>query len=359
MPMSKFQIVALTAISVALAACDHPPAPAQQARPVRAVVAQFSNGGETLSFTGQIRARDEVNLAFRLDGRVVERLVNVGDSVAANQVIGRINPQIQENDLRAARASLAAAQSTLTEARRNFWRQQELLAKGFASEARFDQARQAQEAAAAQVESAQAQLRTAQERMSYTELRATAAGTVIAVGAWPGEVVQAGQMVVQVALHGGRDAVFDMPAVTVRAGLREPTVDVALTDDASVKAIGQVREVAPQADPATRTYRVKVGLANAPEGMRLGATVTGRIQLSEPPCIKIPASALIEANGGPAVWVIDRESQTVALRSVQVQRYEVATVVIARGLEAGDVVVSAGVQALHPGQKIRLPGAVL
>src|SRR6202023_2296565 len=148
-----------------------------------------------------------------------------------------------------------------------------------------------------------------------------APGAVTAVGAESGEVVRAGQMVVQLARQGGRDAVFDVSEQMMRSGPRDPLVEIALTDDPKVRATGRVREVAPQADSATRTHQVKVGIIDPPEAMRLGATVTGRVKLSAPPGVEIPASALTEANGRPAVWVVDAQSQTVSLRNVDVLRH--------------------------------------
>ena len=126
-----------------------------------------------------------------------------------------------------------------------------------------------------------------------------------------------------------------------------------------MKATGRVREVSPQADPATRTYQVKVGIIDPPATMRLGTTVTGSIKLAALPGIEVPASALTEANGRPAVWVVDPRSLTVSQRNVDVLRYDAATVVISHGLEVGAVVVNAGVQMLRPGQKGRLLGASL
>ena len=166
-----------------------------------------------------------------------------------------------------------------------------------------------------------------------------------------------GRWLCRLAREGGRDAVFDVPEQLIRTGPRDPLVEIALTDDPQVKATGRVREVAPQADPATRTFQVKVGIIDPPEAMHLGSTVTGRIKLSAPPGVEVPASALTEADGRPAVWVVDPQSQTVALRNVDVLRYDPATVVISHGLETGDIVVTAGVQTLRPGQKVRLLGA--
>ena len=169
--------------------------------------------------------------------------------------------------------------------------------------------------------------------MSYTDLYADAEGTVTDKGAEPGEVVRAGQMIVKVARQGERDAVFDVPAQLIRTD-RDPVVQIALTDDPSVRTTGRVREIAPEADPTTRTFKVKVGLTKPPEAMRLGATVTGTIQLGSAPVIEVPASALTEASGRPAVWVVDPTSQTVALRNIDVSRYEPNSVVVAQGLDA-------------------------
>jgi RND family efflux transporter MFP subunit len=163
---------------------------------------------------------------------------------------------------------------------------------------------------------------------------------------------------VELAREGGRDAVFDVPEQLNRTGPRDPLVQIALTNDPTVRATGRVREVAPQADATTRTFQVKVGIIDPPQGMELGSTVTGRIKLSAPPGVEIPASALTEANGRPAVWVVDPQSKTVSLREVEVLRHDPATVVISQGLETGDLVVTAGVQTLRPGQKVQLLGAV-
>ena len=176
-----------------------------------------------------------------------------------------------------------------------------------------------------------------------------------AVGAEPGEVVSSGQMIVTIAREGERDAVFHVPASLIRRSPPDPRVEIALADETSVTTTGRVREVAPQADPATRTFEVKVTLDNAPAEMRLGATVIGTIQLESRLAIVLPASAMMESDGKPAVWIVT--NGVVALRQVQVLRYDTDTVVISGGLEDGEVIVTAGVQALRPGQRVKLLGA--
>jgi RND family efflux transporter MFP subunit len=356
--MFKPQILCAALIVATITGCDKPAPPTSQARPVRTVTVERGAEGETVSLTGHIRAKDQASLAFRLDGRMIERPVNVGDVLKAGQVVARLDPQIQKNGLNTAQANLASVEALLVQARLTFGRQQQLVKDGWTSRANFDEARQKLETAQGQVDAAQAQVRTAQEQLSYTVLSADAPGAVIAKGAEPGEVVHAGQMVVELAREGGRDTVFDVPEQLMRTGPRDPLVQIALTNDPTVRATGRVREVAPEADATTRTWQVKVGIIDPPQGMQLGSTVTGRIKLAAPPGVEVPASALTEANGRPAVWVVDPHNKTVSLREVDVLRHDPATVVISQGLETGDLVVTAGVQTLRPGQKVQILGAV-
>jgi RND family efflux transporter MFP subunit len=285
---------------------------------------------------------------------MIERSVNVGDQVGPGQIVAKLEPHDQLNALRTAEAGVAAAQARVNETQTNFDRQKMLLARDVASRAQFEQAEATLKTAQAQLETAKAQLKVAKDQVSHTELRADAPGIVTATGAEPGEVVQAGQMIVRVARKEGRDAVFDVPAQLLSSAPSDPVITVSLTDDPTVTAAGRVREISPQADPVTRTFEVKVGLTDPPVAMRLGSTVVGRMKLEPAPVIEIPASALTEFNRRPAVWVVDPSSLTVSLRNVGVARNDPATVAISQGLDTGEIVVTAGTQALHPGQKIRL-----
>nr|WP_255607566.1 efflux RND transporter periplasmic adaptor subunit [Ancylobacter sp. Lp-2] len=346
------------ALALATAACSQEEAAAPpQVRPVRVVTVTEAPASQSVSISGTVQAQDEASLAFRIGGRMIERLVNVGDQVKAGQTVARLDPQNALNTLRSAQAGLTAAEGRLVQASNHFDRQERLLQSGFTTRAIYDEARQGRLAAQAQVDDAQAQLKIAEDNVGYTELKADAPGVVTARGAEPGEVVQAGQMIVQLARQGGRDAVFDVSAQILRQVPAEPVIAVALSDNPAVTATGRVREVAPQADPVTRTFRVRVGLDNPPEAMRLGSSVTGRVEIESGAGMEVPASALTAANNQPAVWVVDPSTATVALRNVEVARFNPATVTIGSGLAVGDVVVTAGVQALYPGQKVRLLGA--
>jgi membrane fusion protein, multidrug efflux system len=328
-----------------------------QVRPVRTVTAQKSELGELVVLTGQVEAENEAALAFRIGGRIIERSAGVGDHVVPDQVLAKLDPQDELNALRSARAALSAAEGQLVEARNNFDRQSQLLDRGHTTRVLFDQAQQNLRSAQSREDDAQAQLEIAEDRVSFTELRANVTGTITARSAEAGEVVQPGQAVFRVARQEGRDAVFDVPAQVIRSAPPNPKITVTLTDDPSVKAEGRVRQVDPQADPVTRTFGVRVSLIDPPATMRLGATVTGSMRKKSTPGMSIPASALTRSNNQPAVWIVDPENLTVSLRVVEVQRFDPATVVVSDGLHEGDTVVTAGVQALHPGQKVRLLGA--
>ncbi|MDS4043108.1 MAG: efflux RND transporter periplasmic adaptor subunit [Candidatus Competibacter sp.] len=349
--LSAFALLAL------LAACKPVEEPEPEPiRPVRVTTVERQEGGETVSLTGQVEAQEEVNLSFRVGGRMIERSVNVGDRVRAGQVVARLESETPRNALRSARAELTAARARLVEAQNNFERHRSLLDRGFITRAMFDQAEQAYRTARAQVDSVQAQANIAETQLGYADLIAASSGTVTARRAEPGEVVAPGQPIIQLAREGGRDAVFNVPARIIETAPADAEVVVTLSSDPKVRTTGRVREVSPQADPVTRTFKVRIGLNDPPAAMRLGSTVTGSVQLGAGPGIEIPASALTAANQHPAVWVLDPASNTVSLRNIEVLRYGLARVAVAEGLQPGDIVVTAGVQTLRPGQQVRLLG---
>jgi membrane fusion protein, multidrug efflux system len=332
-------------------------ATAPQVRPVRTITVEKHEAGPPVTLTGRIEAEDQVALGFRISGRLLENKANLGDRVQPGQVLARLEPQNELNQLRSAEASVAAAQAQLTQAQSHFGRQDTLLKQGWVTRANWDQAKKALQTAQAQVDSAGAQLKAAQDLVSFTQLEADAPGVVTEVGPRAGAVVEAGRMIVKLARQDGRDAVFDATAQLIRSAPPDPQIVVSLTDDPAVTARGRIREVAPQADPVTRTFEVKVGLSDPPQAMRLGASVTGRMETEALPIINIPTSALTRFNQHPAVWIVDSSNFTVSVRNVEVLRYDPATVSVSQGLTTGDIVVTAGVQALHPGQKIRMLGS--
>jgi len=352
--------IAVSAVPALLAACQSQTEPAaSEIRAVRTVTVERRAPDVPITITGRIEALDEASLGFRISGRILENDLKLGEQVKPGQVLARLEPQNELNALRSAQAGLAAAEGQLTRARNHFERQEFLLARDVVSRATFDEAKQMLQTAQSRVDAAKAQLEVARDLVGFTELEADAPGVLTAVGPRAGEVVQTGQMIARIARKGGRDAVFEVPAQMIRSVPAEPEITVSLTDDPAVTAVGRIREVAPQANPQTRTFEVRVGLTDPPAAMRLGASVTGRVQMDVAPGIEIPATALTESAGQPAVWIVDPSTLTVSLRKIEVQRHDVSTVAISQGLDINDIVVVAGVRDLHRGQKVRLFGSEL
>jgi len=374
-------MLAVTTTMILMSGCQRAvETPAEGARPVRVTVIQESTSSEVIALTGTVQAQTEINQSFRIDGRLIERTVDIGDTVSPGQLIARLDPQNEESGLQGARAQLTAAQAQLVEARSNFVRMRDLVAEAAVSRAQFDRAEALLKTAEAQFEAVQEQVNLAQNRLSYTRLVSDVAGVVTARGPQPGEVVSAGRMIIQVARGDLRDAVFDVPgqikdrvnerlppnpAVTVSldkggkggaapATARPGDVTVSLVTAPDVTVTGRVREVSPRADPVTGTFAVRVQLINPPESMRLGTTVTGRVTMNAVTGITIPATALVRSDGRTAVWIVDPKASTVALQQIEVRGSDAVSVQVGSGLNPGDVVVTAGVQALRPGQKVRL-----
>src|SRR5258705_8034511 len=346
------QIVLVIAVTLPLGACSKEQPKKVEIRPVRVISVQHALSGDTITLTGQIQAKDQINLAFRIGGgRLQERNVTVGDPVTPGQIVARIEPQDFQNALRSAEADLASAQAVLANSKGTEGRQSELLSKGFTTQAQYDQAEQQRKTAQAQVESTRARLQNAKDNLTYTDLKSDVEGSVTAKGAEPGEIVAAGRMILQIAKQGDRYAVFNVPSQLIRQSPKDPEVTVSLSDDPTIVATGRVREVAPQADAATGTYVVKVALDNPPDAMRLGATIIGQVKIQSEPVIQLPGTALTQSEGKPAVWVVDPAKKTVSLLPVVVDHYDTSSVIVVDGLRDGDIVVTAVVQELGAAER--------
>ncbi|MGD9786103.1 MAG: efflux RND transporter periplasmic adaptor subunit [Hyphomicrobiaceae bacterium] len=329
-------------------------------RPVRTAIVEPRPIDDDRQAVGEIRARQESDLGFRVSGKVVSRAVDVGVTVKAGDLLARLDEQDYQNKLRSAEADVTSAEAVLTEAQANEDRQSQLLAKGVTTRTNYDAALRNRRSAEAQLESAKAALDLARDQLKYAELRADFEGIVTAVGAEPGQVVNTGQMVVRLAKPDGVDAVFNIAESAFRDRKPEdrPQVIVALLSNPSITSEGIVREVSPVADATTRTYQVKVTLTNPPPAMRFGSSVVGRLKAKTAPVVVLPGSALFDKDGKPAVWLFDAKNSEVSLKPVSVSRFEAGRVIIADGLAKGDIVVTAGVNRLRTGQKVRLLDAV-
>lgn len=343
----------LAACVLLLAGCvEEPERVPQPGRPVRVETIEALNLGDVVTVAGSIEAEQEVARAFRIGGRLAERPVNVGDQLVAGQLIARLDATSEEAAVEAARAGVAAAEGEVATARNAHDRHAELLERGFTTRARYDETQKALTIAEGRLTDAQAQLEIAEDRVAFTELRADTDGVVTARGAEPGEVVASGQMVVRIARDDGRDAVFDVPARLVHALAQAETIAIRLAEDPAVTAVGRVRLIAPEADPGTGTFEVRVGLEKAPAAMRLGTAVVGEVELQSTVVVVIPASALTRSERQPAVWLVDPEALTVSLQPIEILGFAPGTLTTSGGLYPSDIIVTAGTQALHPGQLV-------
>lgn len=324
---------------------------------VRVATAEVTDYAPKTSLTGVIAARTLNNLAFRVGGRVAERLVEVGQHVDKGTVLARLDPQEQESDLRSAQADLDAANASLTQASAAFERQKTLLAQGFTTRRDYDAADQALKVAQGSVEAAKSALANAQENLTFTELRAGAPGVVTARAVEAGQVVQAAQTVFTVAEDGDRDAVFNVQETLVVSTVPDPSVTLALVADPTVTAAGKVREISPAVDPASSSIRVKVGIPQTPAALPLGAAVVGTVSARSQKAIVLPAQALTSQGGKAAVWVLDPASKAVTITPVEIVAYDSGVIVVGKGLEAGQQVVTAGGQLLSPGDVVEVAEA--
>ena len=349
-----------------LAACSKPAPAPEPLRSVKVITVGETALGTGLEFSGEVRARIESRLGFRVAGKLLQRQAELGQAVKAGQLLAQLDPQDYQLAQDAARAQVAAAQTQRDLAAADLKRFQALRDQNFISSAELERRDTTLKAAQAQLEQAQAQLASQGNQAAYTRLTAPAAGVVTAVEAEPGQVLAAGTPVLRLALEGPRDVVFAVPEDRVAAMRVGAAVRIKPWGEDKALA-GQVREVAASADPVTRTFLVKATLP-AEAKLALGATVSVAPQaLSQAAgagqaAIKLPTSALRQEGNGTAVWVLDPATMTVKSQPVQISGADGNEAVVASGLQAGMQVVAAGVHVLQPGQKVTLwqaPGAAV
>ena len=340
-----------------LGACnDRSAAPVERAALVHTELVQPRDGQAALTLTGEVQARFSADLSFRVSGRVLERLVDVGAHVNAGDLLARLDPAEQQADFDAATAGVAAAEAQLRVAQATFDRQSYLLSSGFTTRVAYDQAQEQLRTAQSTLESAKAQLGTAREALDDTELHARAAGVITARSLEVGQVVQAAQSVFSLAQDGERDAVFDVPEFDVLWRCGGGHVSLSLVSDPDVTAVGYVREISPAVDPKSSTVRVKVAIQNPPAAMTLGSAIAGTAGTKPATEITVPWTALTATGSKPAVWIVDPKTKTASLKPVTVGAYEAGAVLIKEGLEAGDRVVVDGGKLLSSGQPVTFGG---
>src|SRR5215212_8645845 len=341
---------ALAAVSMRTQGASAVSDPRQEAPIVRLVTATQVTGPER-RFTGVIAARVQSNLGFRVAGKIVERLVNVGQQVKAGQPLMRIDETDLRLALTAKRNAVAAARASVIQLGADERRYANLVSNGWASRQRYEQAKAASDTAEAQLAAAEAEARVAENEATYSVLVADADGTVVETLGEPGQVVSAGQTVVRVAQAGPREALVALPE-TIRPAIGS-LADASMYGDDGRRYGAYLRQLSDSADAQTRTYEARYVLDGAAAGAPLGATVTIRLasQASRPE-VEVPLGAMLDDGEKTGVWVLDSATSTVRFRPVKLVRLSGETAVIS-GLSSGDPIVSLGAHLLQEGARVR------
>ena len=358
--MKTHPLIFVAAVAVLLSACSRPQAPQEPIRSVKLLTVSAATLDARQEYAGEVRARVESRLGFRVGGKLVQRPVELGQRVQAGQLLA----QLDANDLalasQAAQAQVSAAQAQRDLAAADLQRFTDLKAQGFVSGAEIERRQAAQQAAEASLRQARALGAVQGNQAAYARLLADGAGVVVAVDAEVGQVVAAGAPVVRIARDGAREVVFAVPEDRVSALQPGQAAQVRLwaapPGGAAASLSGTVREVAASADPATRTYQVRLTLP-AGVAVALGATAHVTLPDADPDtmAIRLPTSALMRSPGstpGTSVWVFDAASSTVQMRPVELAGADGNHMLVVSGLKPGEEVVAAGVHVLSPGQKV-------
>ena len=345
----------LMAVSLA-AGCGNDKTPEEKDKLVKSEVVKLGDSIENGEYSGVVRGRYETNMAFQVGGQIIQRNVQLGDTVKAGQVLMVIDPRDVVQKAQQGDAQVAAAEAQLTLARSNLSRYQELYRQEAVPASVLDQYQSAYDAAVASYNQASAIASQGHNAMGYTNLTAGANGVVSAIHVEEGQVVGAGQTVLTLVQTNELEIEINVPenrVADIAVGMPVIVNFWALHD----KADGIVREVAPMADNAARTYRVRVSVPKPPTGMQLGMTANVSFASQESAgdtgagSAVLPLSAIYQDGDTPQVWVVG-EDNTVSLKAVSVEDFGDNQVLV-DGLDATDVVVTAGVHKLHEGQSVR------
>lgn len=357
---SAFSLVGVAVLALGLTACKEETAPQQIIRPVKAIVVQREAGDLIKTFSGEIKARTESALGFRVSGKIIERLVDTGNKIKAGQVIARLDDTDLVLSENSARAAVSSAKTRLAVAKDALTRAQTLLPKGYTPESTVDQRKLETDAAQSALEAAEAQARQATNAAGYAVLKADKDGIVTAVRAEAGQVVEAGAPVIMLAESGDTEVALSVPEQDVVRLAIGRDADLTLWADPQIVAKGKIREIAGQADAGSRTYAVRVTIIDPPAAMRLGMTVTAALHVGdEPPFIPLPITAFTHIDGRKAVFVADRQTSKVSARFVETDGVTADKVKVVNGLQPGEAVVTGGVQFLTDGKQVRLPQNVV
>jgi RND family efflux transporter MFP subunit len=345
---------ALALVAISLGGCNEKVAEkAAPGRPVLVATVHYEAETPERSFVGTIRPRIETDMGFRVPGKVAKRLVEVGQTVDVGQPLATLDEGDLKLQAEQSEAEFRAATGVLAQAAASEQRAKDLRAKGWTTDAQLDTSRAAADEARARLNRAERSVELTKNSLSYATLVADTRGVVTATLIDAGQVVASGQTAVRVARFAEKEAVVAIPETLVGRA-KDGAASVTLWSEANKKYVAKLREIAPAADPATRTYLAKFSLPGAGESVSLGMTAT--LTLCDPAAervAKLPLSALYSQGGDPSLYIVD-DAGEVTLKPVVVKSYESNTVTITGGVPEGAKIVALGVQKIDPAQKVRV-----
>jgi len=348
-------VAVITAVVMAAAGCAKQEPQTDAARPVMLAQVVPGSGAETAVFAGEVKPRYESDLAFRIPGKIVVRAVDAGARVTKGQVLARLDPADVGLQAEAARAQVAAAQNEFEFARAEYQRYQTLLEQKFISASALDAKRNTMNTNRAKFEQAKANLAVTQNQAAYATLVAPEDGVITSVTAEAGQVVAAGQAVMRHARETEREVAIAVPEARLPELSRAEQIVVVLVAEPQKPYRAKVREIAPAVDPMTRTFAVRVSVADPAPALQWGMTANVVLAARGAQSTSLLPSTSVHqtSDGRPAVWVFDPGAGKVALRPVTIAQYREDGVVIASGLAAGEWVVATGANKLYEGQRVR------
>jgi multidrug efflux system membrane fusion protein len=342
-----------TALCLSLSACGQHEEAQEPVRPVLAQKVVLSNSIDKTVYSGEVRARYETDLGFRIGGKIISRLVDVGAEVSKGALLAKLDPSDASLAAQAARADVAAAETDYSFAKSELGRYKELVDRGFIGRSVYDSKLNTFNAAEARLKAKRAQAEVSANQSAYTALYADHDGVITAVNAEVGQVVAAGQSVFRLARPDEKEVVVNSAETRVSELQNSHEMLVRLWSQPTRVYKGRLRELAPNADAMTRTFTAKVTILDPGPEVKLGMTANVLIGGLGREAALLPLTAIYTDNGKPGVWVVDPQSNRVSLRPVEIGQYREEGVTVPGGLKSGEIVVINGVHKLIPGQAVR------
>ena len=353
--MQQLFILFIILTGLVLSGCDKPAPPEPLIRPVLTQQVKLIPNQNISTYSGEVKARYEMALGFRINGKIIERFVEVGQVVEPGTLLARLDPEDYQLQLMEAEGGLSAANAEKDKASSDLKRYAKLHKDKLVSATEYQNYSNAFNVANARYKQAMARLEVAKNQTEYTQLHADQGGVITSLDMEVGQVIVTGQTVINLSLLKEKEVIIAVSENHLNELHLTDEIKISLWADKNVYYKGKIREISPGSDPVTRTYAVKISLLDADTAVQLGMTaIVTLIQKKQGKIVRLPSAAIFQKNEQAAVWIYSPKTSTVQLHEVQIAEYQYDNVLINKGLIDGQIVVTAGVHKLHSNQKVRL-----